>query len=104
MEQLAYQILRYILFLKQLIFPNIKVLLTILATLPDTTCVAERLFSSLKRTKTSLWSSMTTSGLTNLTHLHIFRNIEIDVPSVMEEFSQRHRRKIHLSSILSSFP
>ena len=41
-------------------FPNIKALLSILCTLPVTSCTAERSFSTLKRTKTPFRSSMTT--------------------------------------------
>lgn len=52
-------------------YPNIRVLLKILSTLPVTTCSAERSFSALKRTKTSFRSAMTTDRLTNLSLLHI---------------------------------
>jgi hypothetical protein len=44
-------------------YPNIKVLLRILSTLPVTTCSAERSFSSLKRTITHFRSSMITTRL-----------------------------------------
>ena len=40
------------------LFPNIKVLLLILCTLPVTSCSAERSFSGLKRIKTALRSTM----------------------------------------------
>ena len=52
-------------------FPNIKALLTLLCTLPVTTCSAKRSFSSFKRLKTSLRSRMTTAGLSGLTLLHV---------------------------------
>lgn len=81
-------------------YPNIKVLLIILSTLPVTTCSAERSFSSLKRTKTSLRSSMTTTRLTNLTLLHVYRDIEIDIPSAIDEFARRHPRRLQMVDIL----
>uniref|UniRef100_A0A1X7V0J2 HAT C-terminal dimerisation domain-containing protein n=1 Tax=Amphimedon queenslandica TaxID=400682 RepID=A0A1X7V0J2_AMPQE len=83
-------------------YPNIKVLLTILATLSVTTCIAKRSFSTLKRTKTSLCSSMTFSRPTNFTFLHIFRDIEIDLPSTIDEFAHRHPRRMHKSNILNN--
>ena len=82
-------------------YPNIKVLLTILATLPVTTCSAERSFSSLKRTKTSLRSSMTTTRLTNLTLLHVFRDIEVDLQSAIDDFAHRHPRRLQMCDIMS---
>ena len=40
-------------------YPNIKALVTVLCTLPVTSCTAERSFSGLKRVKTPLRSNMT---------------------------------------------
>ncbi|XP_011409086.1 PREDICTED: 52 kDa repressor of the inhibitor of the protein kinase-like [Amphimedon queenslandica] len=84
-------------------YPSIKVLLTILATLPVTTCSAERSFSSLKRTKTSIRSSMTTTRLTDKPDrlLHVFRDIEVDLPSAIDEFACRHPRRLQMSDVLS---
>ena len=52
-------------------FPNIKALVTVLCTLPVTSCTAERSFSGLKRIKTALRSSMTNERLSSLSLLHI---------------------------------
>uniref|UniRef100_A0A1X7T9Q1 HAT C-terminal dimerisation domain-containing protein n=1 Tax=Amphimedon queenslandica TaxID=400682 RepID=A0A1X7T9Q1_AMPQE len=82
-------------------YPNIKVLLTILATLPVTTCSAERSFCSLKRTKTSIPSSMTTTRLTNLTLLLVIRDIEVVLQSAIDEFACRHPRRLQMSHALS---
>ena len=56
-------------------YPNIKALITILCTLPVTSCTAERSFSGLKRIKTVLRSSMSNERLSSLTLLHIHPDI-----------------------------
>ena len=48
-------------------YPNIKALVTVLCTLPVTSCTAERSFSGLKRIKTALRSSMSNERLSSLT-------------------------------------
>ncbi len=82
-------------------FPNIKVLLHILCTLPVTSCSAERSFSGLKRIKTSLRSTMGNQRLTSLTILHLHRDIDISVPEVMDEFARRHPRRLQLVDIFA---
>lgn len=68
-------------------YPNIRVLLVLLCTLPVTSCSAERSFSTLKRTKTPFRSSMSTERLTNLSLLSIHRDIDIDISEAVDEFS-----------------
>ncbi len=82
------------------IFPNIRVLLAILCTLPVTSCSAERSFSGLKRIKTATRSSMTTSRLTGLSLLHIHRDIPIDIDTALDELSRRHPRRMQMLHIL----
>lgn len=53
--------------------PNIKTLLQIICTLPVTTSTAERSFSSLRRLKTYLRSTMGEERLNGLASLHIHR-------------------------------
>ena len=55
-------------------FPNIKVLLLILCTLPVTSCSAERSVSGLKRIKTFLRSTMANERLFSLALLHVQRD------------------------------
>ena len=81
-------------------YANIRILLQILCTLPVTSCSCERSFSALKRIKTSLRSSMGNERLTALTLLHVHRDIEIDVPQVIDEFARRYPRRMKLSNIL----
>ena len=81
-------------------FPNVRALLTIICTLPVTSCSAERSFSAVKRLKTAVRSSMGTERLTGLALLHIHRNIHLEIPDIVEEFARRHPRRLKLSNIL----
>ena len=83
-------------------FPNIKVLLLILCTLPVTSCSAERSFSGLKRIKTALRSTMGNGRLTSLALLHLHRDIDISVSDIVEEFARRHPRRLQLADILAN--
>ncbi len=65
-------------------FPNIKALITILCTLPVTSCIAERSFSGLKRVKTNLQSAMFNERLSNLTLLHIHQDIPVNIEEVID--------------------
>ena len=77
------------------IFPLISVLLQILATIPITTCSAERSFSTLRRLKTYLRSTMKAHRLTGLALINIHREIKVDARKVLERFMQlRSRRKL----------
>ena len=82
-------------------FPNIRALLSILCTLPVTTCSAERSFSAVKRIRTTLRSSMGTERLTGLALLHIHRDIPLEIPDVIDEFARRHPRRLNTSNILA---
>ena len=83
-------------------YPNIKVLIAIMCTLPVTSCSAERSFSGLKRIKTPLRSSMITERLTGLTLLHIHRDIPVDISAAIDEFARRHPRRLQVSNILTN--
>ena len=74
-------------------YPNIKALVTVLCTLPVTSCTAERSFSGLKRVTTPLRSNMTNECLSSLTLLHIHHDIPVVIEEVIDEFSRRHRSK-----------
>ena len=74
-------------------FPNVKVLLSILTTLPVSTATAERSFSTLKRIKTYLRNSMGDSRLSGLALLSIHREIEVDPAEVLDRFAKAPRRE-----------
>ncbi|XP_060864369.1 52 kDa repressor of the inhibitor of the protein kinase-like [Metopolophium dirhodum] len=75
-------------------FPNIKCLLTILSVIPITTASAERSFSSLKRIKTYLRSTMSQERLNGLAMLHINKNIQVKPGEVLDVFAKKHKRKL----------
>ena len=82
-------------------YPNVRALVSILCTLPVTSCSAERSFSGLKRIKTAFRSSMTTQRLTGLTLLTVHRDIPVDIPTAVDEFSRRHPRRLQMQAILN---
>ena len=82
-------------------YPNIRALISILCTLPVTSCSAERSFSGLKRIKTAFRSSMTTQRLSGLTLIHVHRDLPIDIAAAVDEFSRRHPRRMQMVDILS---
>ncbi|KAK4884132.1 hypothetical protein RN001_000403 [Aquatica leii] len=69
-------------------FPNVKILLQLLATIPVFTCNAERCFSSLKHIKTDLRTTMVEDRLNGLAAIYIHRNISRGLQPVeaVEEF------------------
>jgi hypothetical protein len=77
-------------------YPNIRALVTVLCTLPVTSCSAERSFSGLKRIKTGLRSSMVNERLSSLALLHMHQDIPVNIEDIIDEFSRRHPRRIQL--------
>ena len=83
------------------VYLNIRALVTILCTLPVTSCSAERSFSGLKRIKNAFRSSMTTQRLTGLTLLTLHRDTPVDIPAAVDEFCRRQPRRLQLLDILN---
>ncbi|CAH1113915.1 unnamed protein product [Psylliodes chrysocephalus] len=75
-------------------YPNMKKLLCIPATLPVSVAMAERSFSTLRRLKTWLRASIAEYRLTGLALLHIHKNVPVDVEEVINRFARRQKRKI----------
>ena len=73
-------------------FSNVSVLLTVLATLPVTTCSAERSFSVLRLLKTYLRSRMGEERLTGLAMMYVHSDLKIDLDDIINRFSQKNRR------------
>lgn len=76
-------------------YPNIIFFLCIMATLPVRVATAERSFSTLRRIKSWLRSSMVEDRLTGLALLHVHKNVPIDVNDVITGFGRRRKRKIY---------
>jgi hypothetical protein len=78
------------------IFPQVKRLISLFLCIPVTTCTAERSFSSLRRLKTFLRSTMTQQRLNHLTLLHVHKDItdNLDLKNICNDFisANEHRR------------
>lgn len=81
--------------------PNIRTLLQILYTLPITSSTAERSFSTLRRLKTYLRSTMTEERLNGLALLNIHKDIamHLQAEDVVNIFARKHQRKMSLTYI-----
>ena len=80
--------------------PNINVLLRILCTLPVTSEKSEGSFSSLKRLKTFLRSTMTTERQSDLAMMNIHYGRAIDIDEIINIFATRHPRRLLIKDIL----
>ncbi|KAK3914194.1 52 kDa repressor of the inhibitor of the protein kinase [Frankliniella fusca] len=76
------------------VFPIAHGLLKILSTLPSSTCTAERSFSTLRRLKTYLRSTMRADRLTGLALLNIHREVQLNLDSVVERFLKCENRRL----------
>jgi hypothetical protein len=71
-------------------FPNIRILLEIFAIIPVTTASPERNFSTLRRLKNNMRSTMGQEHLNGLAVFNIYK--EISVNEIMDIFSKTSRR------------
>ena len=67
-------------------YPNLFILLKIFSILPVSSAQCERAFSTLKRLKTYLRSTMVQSRLTNLALINIHFNLNIDPEEIVKIF------------------
>lgn len=75
-------------------FPNIRQLLLILAVLPVTISTSERSFSTLKRIKSYLRTTMEETRLNGLSLLNIHYQIDIKPEEVIDLFAKQHSRRL----------
>ena len=73
-------------------YPNIHCVLKVLLTMPVSTASAERSFSTMRRLKTYLRSTMTDKRLTGLALMNIHTDLEIDSEEVLKQFDATCRR------------
>ncbi|XP_033729467.1 uncharacterized protein LOC117318612 [Pecten maximus] len=69
------------------LYPRISTMIRVLLTMPVSTSIAERSFSSLRRIKTYLRSTMGQGRLSDLSLLYIHRDQQIDINSAIEQFA-----------------
>lgn len=77
-----------------LMYPNIRKLLKIFATLPVSTATAERSFSTLRRLKTYLRTTIGADRLNGLALMTIHRDIssKLDPQDVISGLAKKNRR------------
>ena len=79
------------------LYPNFHKVFIILLTMPVSTSTAERSFSTLKRLKTYLRSTMGSDRLTGLALMHINRHLEIKSLRALKKFDSSGHRKIAMA-------
>ncbi|CAH1111841.1 unnamed protein product [Psylliodes chrysocephalus] len=77
-------------------FPLIRILLIIFATLPVTTATPERSFSTSKRLKTYLRSTMLQERFSGLALLNVHKEIDIDHDKIINKFVLMKPRRMQL--------
>lgn len=76
------------------VFPNMVTLLTLLATLPVSTCEAERMFSKVDRTCSAIRSTMSEDRLEALVLLQTHRSRLPSTEAVIDRYSMSRKRKL----------
>ena len=72
------------------LFPNLRVLLQIVCTIPATSCECERSASALRRSHNYMRAFMGKSRLSSLALLHIHYDAEIDLDKVVDCYARLH--------------
>ncbi|CAI6354812.1 unnamed protein product [Macrosiphum euphorbiae] len=78
----------------EILYPNIKKILHIIACLPVSVASAERSFSTLRRLKTWLRSNMGEERLVGLALLNIHRHRTVEVDEVIDLFAGSKKRNL----------
>ena len=83
---------------QQSFFKQVCWLVHLIAVMPATNSSRERSFSTMKRVKTYLWSTMGQSKLNHLMLLNTYKKLldNMDLVSVANEFAQANDRRVHL--------
>jgi len=82
--------------IKKEMFPNIYKMLQVALTLPVSSATCERSFSAMRRIKTWVRTSMHQERFTNLSILHIEKDLtkNIDTECILNEFSKSSRMMV----------
>jgi len=79
------------------LFPNVRAVLKIFATLPVTTCSAERSFSVLRLIKSYLRSTMDNDRLNGLALLSVHRSKKLNYDAVIAEYARKFSTRVRLN-------
>lgn len=82
--------------IKKDIFPNVYKMLQVALTLPISSSTCERSFSAMRRIKTWVRTSMYQERFTNLSILHIEKDVtkNMDTECILNEFSKSSRMMV----------
>ena len=86
----------------QVAFPNIFIILQIVATIPVTSCSCERSISSLRNLKNYLRNTMGVERLNGLALMHTHREMELNLKEIIDLFATGHPRRMKMVNILCS--
>ena len=76
------------------LYPNVVTIITILLTMPVSTATPEHSFSTMRRVKTYLRSTMKTERLSALALMHAYRDMPIDVEALIREFCTKKNGRL----------
>ena len=76
------------------LYSNVVTIITIVVTMPVSTATPERSFSTMRRVKTYLRSTMKTERIAALALMHAYRGIPIDVEALIREFCAKKKRRL----------
>ncbi|XP_068675681.1 52 kDa repressor of the inhibitor of the protein kinase-like [Montipora foliosa] len=76
------------------LYPNVVTIITILLTMPVSTATPERSFSTMRRVKTYLRSTMKTERPSAPALMHAYRDMPIDVEALIREFCAKKNRRL----------
>ena len=79
-------------------YPNAHQCILVLITMPVSTATAERSFSTMKRVKSYLRSTMTTERMSGLGLMNVYREMEINAELIIDKFAAKKKRVWHLYS------
>jgi len=82
------------LLLDKTVYPNLYSLIQVALSIPVSSATCERSFSAMRRIKTWLRTSMHQERFTNLSLIHIKREISNNIctDNILDEFSKKDRR------------
>jgi hypothetical protein len=82
-------------------FPNIFIILKIIATLSVTSCKCERSNSELSLLKTYLRTTMGQSRQNGLALMHVHYSLELNMKKIIDSFARKHPRRMMLNDIIN---
>ena len=77
------------------VYPAVHFLLKVLAAMPVSVASAERSFSTLRRVKTYLRTTMTEERLASLALINIHRDYDLEMESIINRFAHKQNRRVN---------